>query len=111
MSILAKDHLGNTYKSLSAMATEWNIPNAVLYNRLNKGWSIKDCLTIPVKHGSHNNIPVFFENKGYDSIQTFCLAVNINYYAFIKWIERGWSIEKTVSYFRNKQEKKHGTKI
>lgn len=46
--MIAKDHLGKTYKSLVAMARAWGISYSTLISRLDLGWTVEDALTRPV---------------------------------------------------------------
>lgn len=43
-----KDHLGNVYPTLDAMANYYGIKPASLYSRLHKGWVLEEALTTPV---------------------------------------------------------------
>lgn len=52
--IYSKDHLGNYYKSLADMARAHNLAPVTLANRLNRGMTIEDALTTPVReHGMY----------------------------------------------------------
>ena len=46
--MLAKDHEGREFSSLTAMAKHWGMSYAVLSRRLNAGWSVEAALTTPV---------------------------------------------------------------
>lgn len=46
--IKAKDHLGKTYPSITAMAKAYNISQWVVRTRLNRGWSMEEALTQPL---------------------------------------------------------------
>lgn len=43
--IYSKDHLGNTFRSFSAMCAYWGVSRDLVYYRLNVGWSVKKALT------------------------------------------------------------------
>lgn len=48
------DHLGNYFKSVSAMARYYGIPRPTYISRLKSGWSVEEALTVPViKDGSN----------------------------------------------------------
>ena len=48
------DHLGNHFKSVSAMTRHYGIPRPTYISRINSGWSIEEALTVPVlKDGSN----------------------------------------------------------
>ena len=44
----ARDHLGQNFSSMSAMARHWGILPQTLTGRLERGWSIKDALLNPI---------------------------------------------------------------
>ena len=46
--MIAKDHLGKTYKSLAAMARAWGILYSTLISRLDLGLTVENALTRPV---------------------------------------------------------------
>lgn len=43
----ARDHLGNEFPSLKEMARHWKTSYPALLNRLKKGWSVGEALTVP----------------------------------------------------------------
>lgn len=48
------DHLGNHFKSVSAMTRHYGIPRPTYISRLKSGWTVKEALTVPVlKDGSN----------------------------------------------------------
>ena len=48
------DHLGNYFKSVSAMTRHYGIPRLTYISRLKSGWSVEEALTVPViKDGSN----------------------------------------------------------
>jgi hypothetical protein len=44
-----KDHLGNEYKSVKAMALAWGVSRSVLTARLSKSWDLESALTTPAR--------------------------------------------------------------
>lgn len=47
------DHLGNHFKSVSAMTRHYGIPRPTYISRINSGWIMEEALTVPVlKDGS-----------------------------------------------------------
>ena len=44
-----KDHLDNEYKSVSAMCAAYRIPISTFNGRIQRGWTLKDALTIPTE--------------------------------------------------------------
>ena len=58
--IFSRDHLGNNYKSLSEMARAYNLSASILNNRLDRGMSLEDALTTPIKqHGGSDGTECF----------------------------------------------------
>lgn len=51
IGIPAKDHLGNHYMSVSHMARTYGLRPDALFKRLERGWSLKEALTTPVRKG------------------------------------------------------------
>lgn len=48
------DHLGNYFKSVSAMTRYYGIPRPTYISRLKSGWSVEEALTVPIiKDGSN----------------------------------------------------------
>lgn len=41
----SKDHLGNTFRSFSAMCAYWGVSRDLVHYRLNVGWNIEKALT------------------------------------------------------------------
>lgn len=52
----SKDHLGNTYSSISEMCKHWGIRGALFSYRLSKGWSVEKSLTTPVKNNGQRGM-------------------------------------------------------
>lgn len=53
--ISSKDHLGQEFPSLSAMARHWGLKPDMLWYRLEKGWTMKEALTTPKIPASQRN--------------------------------------------------------
>lgn len=43
------DHLGNNFKSVSAMTKHWGISRTTYLSRINMGWSIEKALLTPTQ--------------------------------------------------------------
>ena len=64
------DHTGRRFETLSEMADAWGITRECLSNRLQRGWEIKDALTIPpVKAGGRVRPVCSFEGRRFSSIK------------------------------------------
>ena len=46
-----EDHLGNNFESMGLMCESYGISVGTFQARLQRGWSLQDALTIPVKKG------------------------------------------------------------
>lgn len=46
------DHLGNHFKSVSAMTKHWGISRTTYLSRINMGWSVEKALTFTIKEES-----------------------------------------------------------
>ena len=76
--ILAKDHLGQEYKSLSAMARHWKVPvNAFMTRIAVLGWTIEKALTTPIGDNAQHKKPVTYKGVKYDSLGEFATAMGI----------------------------------
>ena len=103
MSIEAKDHLGHKFKSISAMCRFWNIKVGLVFDRLERGLSIKDALTTAVRAGRSVQIKDYLGHE-FSSIQKMCSAHNIKYKTFYRRLKRGLSLKEALS---NKKEGNH----
>lgn len=76
--ILAKDHLGRKYKSLSAMARQWGIPVNTFMTRIAVlGWTIEKALTTPIGDNAQHKKPITYKGVKYDSLGEFATAMGI----------------------------------
>ena len=51
------DHLGNQFKSVSAMTRHYGIPRPTYTSRIKLGWSVEEALTVPVLKEGGNYKP------------------------------------------------------
>ena len=98
-----KDHLGNTYDSITAMYAFYGITASTYCGRIKLGWSLKDTLTIPTNiHRPNtkwtNGIQVM-DHLGniYGSISELCRFYNISTSSYQGRIERGWTLEEALT--------------
>lgn len=97
------DHLGNEFDSIKNMCIHWGIPSHTFQYRINKGWSLKDALTTPIRETSkvcydHNN------NK-FKSMSDMCIHWGIPIRTFCHRINQGWSLEDALTTPVNKHSK------
>ena len=110
------DHLGNKYRSLSLMARTYGIKPITLRDRLERGWSVREALTIPVDTSTHRkNVNVegirvqdhkgVWYNSYYELAKAYGLTISTLYGRLVRL---GWSIEKAL--LTPRQERKTGTR-
>lgn len=110
------DHLGNKYRSLSLMARTYGIKPITLRDRLERGWSVREALTVPVDTSTHHkNVNVegirvqdhkgVWYNSYYELAKAYGLTISTLYGRLVRL---GWSIEKAL--LTPTQERKTGTR-
>ena len=91
--MLAKDHLGRTYKSFAAMCRAWGVISATVAARLDRGLSIEEALT--KKSWSREHV---INGHTYSSVDEFCKVYDISrrkmYYRIY---ELGLTLEEAVN--------------
>ena len=92
-----KDHLGNKFKSKSAMAKHWGLTPGQLDCRLAKGLSIKDALTLP--HKRSYNKPMIKDHLGQEfrSVDEMCNHWGVPDSTFDQRRAKGMSIEEALT--------------
>ena len=94
MSMLARDHLGKTYKSFAAMCRAWGVEVHTASARLNRGLSIEETLTR--KSWSREHI---INGCTYSSIDEVCKEFGISRRKMeYRIYELGLSPEEAVNY-------------
>ena len=97
------DHIGNTFDSIESMCRYYDIPRTTYRRRLERGWELKDILTIPKRETGYG-IPQpccdHFGNK-YNSVNEMCKAYNIPRSTFSTRIDSKWSLEEALTIPRN----------
>ena len=71
--MLAKDHLGRTYKSFAAMCRAWGVVSRTVATRLDRGFSMEEALTR--KHWSREHV---VNGHIYSSVAEICKAYGIS---------------------------------
>lgn len=94
-----KDHLGNEFPSLKAMADYWNIPDSTLHNRLyNLKLPIEQALTLTneevssLRRACKDHLGNVYESK-----KAMCEAYNIDRQVFFGRMGMGWSLEDALT--------------
>ena len=95
--ILAKDHLGQEYKSLSAMARHQDIPVSAFMTRLTVlGWTIEKSLTTPIGDNAQHNKSITYKGVKYDSLGEFATAMGIKKDIVYARYKAGYTAEEIV---------------
>lgn len=92
-----KDHLGQEFPSVSAMAKHWNIRPKRLIGRLGKDWNLEKALTTPVPQPKKG----FVDHLGvrYETLAAMARAWKINFFTLrARYIKKKWSIEKALTH-------------
>lgn len=114
--ILAKDHLGQEYKSLSAMARHWKVPVNTFMTRLTVlGWTIEKALTMPIGDNAQRKKPIAYKGVKYDSLGEFATAMGIKKDIVYARYKAGYTPEEIVEVpfkmLLKNWRVNHGTKI
>lgn len=83
-----KDHLGNSFKSISAMCEYYNITYPTYRSKVNKGWDIERILTDNNKRCKSCKDHL---GNSYKSITSMCKAYNVSYVTYKGRLKRGMS--------------------
>ncbi len=97
---LSRDHEGNLYPSLSAMARRWNTAPNLVWRRLEAGWSVKDALTQPSLPRAKRRRPRPRRDhlgREYVSQREMCRAWGICYRTFTGRIKRGMTLQQALT--------------
>lgn len=114
--ILAKDHWGREFKSLSAMARQWGIPVNTFMTRIAVlGWTIEKSLTTPIGDNAQHKKPITYKGVKYDSLGEFATAMGIKKDLVYSRYKAGYTPEEIVEVPFKMSLKNwranHGTKI
>lgn len=92
------DHKGNKYSSILKMCEAYGINRSTYLQRIEKGLSVEDALTLPVetKRSGSRQIEDF---KGivYNSKKEMCEAYGIKYITLVNRMNLGWSLEDALT--------------
>jgi len=102
-SVIIKDHLGNTFKSLSSLCKKYDISLNVLRYRLALGWTLDKALTYQaykgervVRNVSRHKYEDHLGNK-FDTLRDMCEKYNIDYVSYRNRVKQGWDLEKILT--------------
>lgn len=97
-----KDHLGNEYPSKRAMCGAYGMPLSTYGNRLNRGWTVEQALTVPRESNAPkvNHKKIWKDHLGneYVSVNDMCSRYGISEKVF--WSRKRilkWPLEKILT--------------
>ena len=97
------DDKGIEYKSIKELAKAYNLTESTIYNRLQKGWDIKDVISKkPDKRTLTGINPAAVEcydhlgNK-YTDVKSMCEKYGISASSYYQRLKSNWSLEKTLT--------------
>jgi lambda repressor-like predicted transcriptional regulator len=95
LRIKCVDHLGNKYRSITALSKAYGIPYAALQRRLRHGWDLEKALTKPVKKKPDK----YVDHKGvrYSSMTDLAAAYGMSTPTLINRLKKGWDLEKALT--------------
>ena len=84
---------GKTFKNIAELSKYYNINYNTVYGRLDKGWTVEDAISIPVREGSRGKTVIVNGNE-FISIAEACRYYNLKYNNVSTRLRHGWSIEE-----------------
>lgn len=91
------DHLGNEYRSQTAMCETYHISKQAFQRRLSNGWTLKEALTTP-PGGEHTVYRAHdHTGKGYKTKEDMCRAYGISQSTYNKRKEKGMSLKNILT--------------
>lgn len=90
------DHLGNIFESEKDMCNYWNIKYETYKSRINRGWSIEEALTTPIKAKHYNETKTDHLGNIFESEKDMCEYWDINYETYRARIKSGLTKEKAL---------------
>lgn len=99
--MLVKDHLGNEFKTKTEMYAYYNKPGTTVKNRLKRGWTLEQALTIDNESNSQkiNFGKPCYDHLGnkYPNIRSMCEAYETTEKVYWGRVRIGWSVEKALT--------------
>ena len=100
---------GVKYKSLTAMCRAWGITVKCFQDRIKRGWSFKEALTIRPELGitvkRHMKVTDHLGNK-FPSVNSMCIHWGINFGTYKYRVTNGMSVEEALTKKINRKERK-----
>lgn len=90
------DHKGSVYRSFRALAKAYSIDVKVLRGRVNRGWDLKEALTLPI-HERHSGACEDHLGNIYPDQKAMCMAYGVQYHLFRGRMKAGWTLEAALT--------------
>lgn len=85
-----KDHLGQEFKSITAMCKHWGITTGLYYHRRKAGMSLENTLTAKINVSDHLG-------QQFNTTSAMCDFWDIDVQVYYNRIHRGWSLEQALT--------------
>lgn len=101
VKVIAKDHLGNEFKTITDMTRYWGINAGTFTGRIKKGWSVEDALTTPTQRPkkdkpSREKCKDHLGNE-FKTKKAMCEYWNIDFRLFQRRMNDKWPLEKALT--------------
>ena len=104
MKLPATDHKGQIFESFEQLAKHYAMCPKTLKNRLKRGLSLEQALTMPVRRGQHVACKDHLGNVYY-TFTDMCDFWGVKYTTFISRLNRGLNVEECLKKDRIHQKK------
>ena len=101
---------GKTFKSFSEACRYYNLNYSMVWNRLNKGWTIEEAFGLIEKEFHHHRKEITLNGKTFNSIIEATKYYNLNTNLVQKRLSRGWTNEEAFGLVKRKGKRKYGNK-
>lgn len=92
------DHLGNHFKSVSAMTKHWGISRTTYLSRINMGWSVEKALTFTIREESRpKGGAVDHLGNKFKSRSQMLTHWGIRRDTYNSRLRRGWSLKEALT--------------
>ena len=98
-AILSKDHLGQLFPSLAAMARHWGLSPCIVWERIDAGWDMEEALTTPPIKPTQRRCSFRKDHEGndFDSTTAMCRHYKIKHKTFLARIQRHWTLKDALT--------------
>lgn len=101
------DHLGNHFKSVSAMTKHWGISPSSYQDRINKGWSLEKSLTTPTKNIRRPQEYTDFKGNVFPNATSMAKEYGVALVTLLKLLNKGNTPEEA-TYLLSQRASKRG---